>query len=66
MAWGVWIVAGCVVFGKYLDHGDPTLWPSLAFWGVYLFTPLAYYRQRDEGFVAWVAVVIVATALLLG
>ena len=65
-AWGLWFVAGSLTYSNYLDREYARLWPSLVFWGMMVIAPFAYYKYRDETFVAVVALVLLAAAMLLG
>lgn len=65
-AWGIWFVASGVVYSKYLDREYAHLWPSVTFWFMSLMGPVAYYRNRDETFIAWAALVVLTVAMMLG
>ena len=60
--WGLWLVANGLA---YAQASHVPIWAALGFAAAVLFTPVAYYRTRgDEGFVAYVSVVVVLIALM--
>jgi hypothetical protein len=50
----------------YLEQHSAARWPAIVYWLMVIVSPYAYYRYRDETFVACIAVLMVMTAMMLG